>query len=122
MKIALLPDDFSVFQVTSIKDIKLVKPMFIGLTNDEISIVAPTDRVPHTTINCEDGWKAFQIQGVLDFSLVGILAKISSLLAEHSISIFAVSTYNTDYILVKETDATAAVAVLKEQNYEVINA
>ena len=50
----------------------------------------------------EDGWRAFRIQGVLDFSLIGILSKITSILAEHSIGVFAISTYNTDYIFVKE--------------------
>ncbi len=51
---------------------------------------------------CNDGWKAFRIQGVLDFSLIGILAKIATVLADNGISIFAVSTYNTDYVLIKK--------------------
>ena len=56
--------------------------------------------------------RAFRIQGVLDFSLIGILAKISGTLAEHQIGLFAVSTYNTDYILVKQEDLDRALAVL----------
>jgi hypothetical protein len=58
--------------------------------------------VPDNTIDRDDGWKAFRIVGVLDFSLIGILAKISRILATNEIGIFAVSTYNTDYILTKE--------------------
>ena len=50
----------------------------------------------------DDGWKMMRIQGVLDFSLIGILSKISAVLADNKIGIFAVSTFNTDYILVKE--------------------
>lgn len=119
MQINLLPDKFSVYQVTDLTNINLVKPMFIGITNDELSVVSPTNTVPEETIKREDNWKAFQIQGVLDFSLVGILAKISSILAENNISIFAVSTYNTDYVLVKEQVCTKAVEVLRNQQYEV---
>jgi len=61
-----------------------------------------TENVPDDAVLREDGWKAFGIQGVLDFSLIGILAKIATLLAEHSIGIMALSTYNTDYILTKK--------------------
>lgn len=61
-----------------------------------------TSEVPENTIQRDDGWKAFRIQGVLDFSLIGILAKIATILADNGISIFAVSTYNTDYILIKK--------------------
>ena len=55
-------------------------------------------------IQRDDGWKAFRIQGVLDFSLIGILAKIAAALADNGISIFAVSTYNTDYVLIKSKE------------------
>ena len=61
-----------------------------------------TKDVPPNTIQRDDGWKVFRIQGVLDFSLIGIMAEIAKLPAEHGISIFALSTYNTDYILVKK--------------------
>ncbi|MFM9597494.1 ACT domain-containing protein, partial [Streptomyces scabiei] len=81
---------------------------------------SPTPRVPEETVNREDNWKVFQIQGVLDFGLVGILAKISSVLAENNISIFAISTYNTDYILVKEYVCNKAVEILRTQKYEVL--
>ncbi len=79
-----------------------------------------TDKVPADTIEREDGWKAFKIEGVLDFSLVGILAKIAQLLADADISIFAVSTYNTDYILVKTEKQAAASAILTTNGYVVV--
>ena len=63
-------------------------------------------------------WSGFYIDGVLDFSLVGILAKLSSLLAEHGISIFAISTFNTDYILVRQEQE--AVRVLSAAGYQVM--
>lgn len=68
----------------------------------------------------DDGWKAFRIQGILDFSLIGILSKLSGILAEHKIGIFAVSTYNTDYILVKEANYEKALNVLAAEGYTVV--
>ena len=62
---------------------------------------------------CNDGWKAFRIQGVLDFSLIGILAKIDTVLADNGISIFAVSTYNTDYVLIKKENYQKALDILQ---------
>ena len=67
----------------------------------------------------EDGWRGFRIEGVLDFSLVGILSKLSTILAENQIGIFAVSTFNTDYILVKEENFDRAMDVLAAAGYEV---
>ncbi len=69
----------------------------------------------------EDGWRAFRIEGVLDFSLTGILSAISGILAENGIGIFAVSTYNTDYILVKAENLVKALDVLREAGYETDN-
>ena len=60
-----------------------------------------TAHAPARTLEREDGWRGFRIEGTLDFSLVGILSKLSGILAEAEIGIFAVSTYDTDYILVK---------------------
>lgn len=79
-----------------------------------------TKDVPPNTIQRDDGWKAFRIQGVLDFSLIGILAEVAKLLAEHGISIFALSTYNTDYILVKKEHYQKALELLENSGYEII--
>ena len=76
--------------------------VFIGKTDDELSLVRLTENVPQNITERDDGWKMMRIQGVLDFSLIGILSKISAVLADNKIGIFAVSTFNTDYILVKE--------------------
>ena len=62
---------------------------------------------------CDDSWKAFRIQGVLDFPLIGILAKIATVLADNGISIFAVSTYNTDYVLIKKENYQKALDILQ---------
>ena len=107
--------------VCKLESVKQIDPdkefFFVGKTEDEISLVCQTKDVPAQTLAREDGWKAFCIVGVLDFSLIGILAKISNILADNGVSIFAVSTYNTDYILVKEDKLAQALEVLAEQGF-----
>ena len=93
---------------------------FIGKTDEELSLVCKTEDVPQHTTERDDGWKGFRIQGVLDFSLIGILSKLSGILADHKIGIFAVSTYNTDYILVKEENFERALDVLASEGYTVV--
>lgn len=79
-----------------------------------------TESVPENTVAREDGWRAFRIQGELDFSLIGILAGISDILAANNIGIFVVSTYNTDYVLTKGNDFERAVGLLEDHGYTVI--
>lgn len=97
--------DYS-FSVCKVKDYSTVnfdsEYYFIGRTDEEYSLVCITENVPDNVIERDDNWKAFRMQGVLDFSLIGIFSQISSLLTENQIGIFAVSTYNTDYILMKK--------------------
>ena len=93
---------------------------FMAKTEEEFSLVCPTEETPPDTIAREDGWKAFRVQGQLDFSLTGILAKIAGILAESEIPIFVVSTYNTDYILVKQENFEKAVEVLSSKGYVII--
>lgn len=120
MLLTVLSEEFSVIQVSDISMIDLaISPLFIGQTADEISVVLPTKAITVSTLNREDYWKVFKIDGVLDFSLVGILAKLATILAEQSISIFALSTFNTDYILVKTADFEEAKKVLLHQDYQI---
>jgi hypothetical protein len=91
----------------------------ITKTEDELSIVCLQENIPDD-IKCEKDWRILKVEGPLDFSLVGILASISSLMAEAQISIFALSTYDTDYILVKENKIEAAINTLSKNNYHVI--
>lgn len=83
-------------------------------------MVCPTEELTgKNPIDREDGWSAMRIVGQLDFSLIGILAGISSVLAEQKIGIFVISTFNTDYILVKSAQLSRAVKCLSENGYEV---
>ena len=116
----LLNERFSVCKVSDFSKVDLTRQFcFIEKTDEENSLICETEAVPDNTAEREDGWKAFRIMGTLDFSLVGILAKISQLLAKAEIGIFAVSTYNTDYILTKEADYDRAVRVLAENGYAI---
>ena len=93
-------------------------------TSDELSLVAKTSLSlqDHQGLkNVSPNWRALRIVGELDFSLIGILAKISNILAEANISVFVISTFNTDYILVKEDKLEEAVVVLKANDIESIN-
>ncbi len=92
---------------------------FLSQTDEELSLVCKTEECPPCTTDREDGWRAFRIEGVLDFSLVGILAPIAQLLADAKIGIFAVSTYNTDYVLVKEESFDKAIDLLAEKGYNI---
>lgn len=122
MEIKALTDLFSVCKVEDATQIDLSKDFcFIAKTDEEISVVCPTKNVPAVTSARDDGWRGFRIQGTLDFSLIGILAKISAILAEQRIGIFAISTYNTDYIFVKEENFAKALKSLAEHGYKVIN-
>lgn len=121
MNLKRLEYDLTVCKVSDITDIDLGKEFFfIGKTDEEISLVCKTDDTPAATTERDDGWKGFRIEGVLDFSLIGILSKISGILADNKIGIFAVSTYNTDYILVKKENFDKALAVLSDAGYEVV--
>lgn len=121
MELFVLKHKFSVCKVTDLAQIHFDSEFcFLGKTDEEISLVCETEQVPQNVIAREDGWQAFRIQGVLDFSLIGILAKISAVLAEAKIGIFVVSTYQTDYILVKEASLRDALAALQAQGYQII--
>ena len=112
------------FSVCKVIDYSLVNMdaeySFIGKTDEEKSLVCITDDVPSNVVKRDDGWKGFRIQGVLDFSLIGILSKITEILAENSISIFAISTYNTDYVLIKKENYQKALDILEHSGYEIV--
>ena len=122
MNIELIDQVFSVCKVEDYTGVNVDQPFcFTGRTDEEKSLVCPVDEVPGNTISREDGWRAFRICGALDFSLIGILARISKILADNQIGIFAISTFNTDYILVKEENFVKAIFALKNAGYMIKN-
>lgn len=120
MEIKRIDYDFSVCKVADYSCVNLdTDYCFVGKTDEEKSLVCMTNDVPPNVIERDDGWKAFRIQGMLDFSLIGILSKISGILAENEIGIFAISTFNTDYILTKKENYQKALEVLKASGYRI---
>ena len=121
MQLKKLPYDLTVCKVASLADVDLDSEFFfLGKTDEELSLVCRTEDTPADTTERDDGWKGFRIEGVLEFSMVGILSKLSGILAENEIGLFAVSTYNTDYILVKEANFAKALEVLAAEGYTIV--
>lgn len=113
MEIEILKQTFSVCKVADCSHVRLDGGLcFIGKTDTENSLVCPIEDVPENTVCKSDNWRGLRICGTLDFSLVGILASAATMLAENNISIFAVSTYDTDYIFTKSDVFERAVGVL----------
>ncbi|MFX1511374.1 MAG: ACT domain-containing protein [Promethearchaeota archaeon] len=91
----------------------------ITRTEDEISLVL-SEKFLSSGWKAERGWRSFQMKGPLDFSLTGILASVAVPLAKANISIFVISTFDTDYFLVKENCLEEAISVLVTEGYEII--
>jgi len=122
MTLELLNDDYTIYKFKPEyivnKNISSEEFFSATKTKDELSIVA-RENLFNDFINAETGWKILKISGTLDFNLVGILSRISAVLAGTHISVFVVSTFNTDYIMVKKEKIKDAVNVLVDNGYEV---
>lgn len=120
MNIKVINKEFSVCKIEDVSMVNFEDEFcFVSKTDEEISLVCSSEYIPQKTIECDGGWRGFRVCGVLDFSLTGILAAIASILADNEIPIFAVSTYNTDYILIKEEYFQKAIKVLENSGYGV---
>ena len=120
MELKKLDFDLTVCKTASTADLDLNDPFyFIGRTDEEISLVCKTGDTPARTTARDDGWRGFRVQGVLDFSMVGVLSRLTGILAQNGIGIFAVSTYNTDYILVKAESFDRALDALAAEGYDI---
>lgn len=117
MILELLPQAFTVCKCTDRHCIPVGEFLFYSVTDQEISLVCPTPLVPSSATAREDGFRAFRIVGPLPFSMTGVLAGISSVLADAGVAIFAVSTYDTDYLFVRESQLPTAQKHLSDANY-----
>ena len=118
MELQRLEPDFTVCKIKHVEQVDLTREFtFLSKTDEEISLVCPTAHVPAGLIASEPNWRALKISGVLDFSLVGIIANIGAILTQAGISIFVISTYNTDYIFIKTQTFDRAVCALAEKGY-----
>jgi len=121
MNLKILAQAFTVCQLPDMSGVDFSKEfLFFSKTDEELSLVCETSAVPAIALAREDGWRGFRVGGVLDFSLVGILAQISGILAAQKISIFAESTNNTDYIFTKADVFDRATHVLSAAGYAIL--
>jgi hypothetical protein len=116
LTLSILDDACSVCRLAPAADLPHWLPAtgFVSITRtaDELSVVCPSEAVP-PPVRAKHGFRVLKIDGPLDFSLTGILSAVAGPLAEAGISIFAVSTYDTDYVLLKAKALTQAVTVLQ---------
>ena len=123
-KIQILNHEFTVHRLNS--DEKLPpesiksKYSWIAKTEDEFSVVCESG-IQLPSKKSESNWAAIKIVGPLDFSEVGIIAEISKILAEAGIGIFALSTFDTDYILIKKSKIEEAITALQKNGYSIEN-
>lgn len=120
MTLEILPMEFAVCKLPPDGAADLAVPFtFVSRTDAELSLVCPEEAVPDSALHAERGFRCLLVRGPLDFSLVGVLAGIAGCLAESGISLFAVSTYDTDYLLVKKEALPSAVEALTRRGYTV---
>jgi len=122
LKLQLIDGSFSIHKLSPKMAIPATvlesEVFFVAQTKDELSIVCSSE-IGMRHAKTEPDWACFMVVGPLDFTLTGILARISNALSQARISIFAISTFDTDYILVKESDLERAQKVLKDSGYHV---
>lgn len=118
VEIEIIEGRYSVCKVASLSASDLAAPFcFFARTDTELSLVCPDGRVPANALAREDGWRMLRVAGTLDFSLLGILAHITRVLADASVSVFAASTFDTDYLLVREERFADALTALRRAGY-----
>jgi len=108
--------DFSICKIRDVSGVDLSREfVFLSKTDEEVSLVCPSDCTPRDALAVEAGWRAFRIDGILDFGLVGVVADITGVLAAAGISVFVISTYNTDYVFMKCHDFDKGLALLRNR-------
>ncbi|WP_066307273.1 ACT domain-containing protein [Bacillus sp. FJAT-29814] len=124
MKLTILNSTFSVVKLPPNEPLPLwaiKSDVFFSITRtvEELSIVCPSECLPLNEVfkDAENDWKCMKVEGVLDFNLTGILASLANPLAENNISIFAISTFNTDYLLIKSHSIEKAKVILENEGH-----
>ena len=122
LKLSLLPHKYAVCQFHPDNHIPYWALMgdFVSLTrtHEELSIVCQQDNVP-ADVEAERGWHCVQVQGTFDFSEAGVNASLAVPLAEADISVLAIATYATDYLLIRERDVEQALQVLEQAGHSI---
>jgi hypothetical protein len=122
LTLSVLPERLGICRLSPNDDLPawITESSFLSITrtSEELSIVCVEQVIPEGTTS-EKGWWCLKVHGPLDFSLTGILSSLLHQLAKENISVFALSTYDTDYLLIKEIDLERAKAILVEEGHKV---
>jgi hypothetical protein len=122
LSLTVLPDALAVCRVppdTPVADVPLTGPFWSATrTRDELSLVIPEDQVPEGW-QAVPGWRCLQVQGPLDFELTGVISALTAPLADAGVSVFVVSTFDTDYVLVREPDLERACEALSALGHSI---
>jgi hypothetical protein len=122
LSLSILPNNFAICRLdkgAGIPDWALASSFFsLTRSAEELSVVCPQNLVPEG-IRRNAGWRCLKVEGPLDLSATGVLASLTNPLAQEGISVFAVSTYDTDYLLVKKKDLKKAVIVLSRNGHQI---
>ena len=120
LTLQVLPDEMTICKVKDLAQIDLSKELvFVGKTDEELSLVCKTPDAPAETTERDDGWRAFRFAGKLDLTLTGIMSKLAWSLAAYSIEIAPIATFNTDYVLVRKEKLDLAIRILKDEEYKI---
>ena len=122
LSLRILPDRMAVcrFEPTAPLPDWMGEAGFYSLTrtDEELTIVCPEAHLTPGAIS-ENGWRCFKVQGLLDFSEIGIIFSVTRPLAENGVSVFVISTFDTDYFMVKEKDLAKAIDALSAEGHEI---
>ena len=119
MKLCVKEGRYAVARLKAIADIPREGFMTLSVTEEEISLVCREDQIPACAEKMETGFSLIKIEGTLDFSLVGIIAKVSGILTACKIPLFCVSTFDTDYFLVYSDKLEKAIDALAGAGYQI---
>jgi hypothetical protein len=120
LNLTVLQDEFSVWRLPADAPLPSIEAgglLSITRTDDELSIVSSSN-VP-AGVTAETGWRCLRVEGPLSFELTGVLADLSAPLARAGIPVFVISTYDTDYVLVKAVDLEQACSALRDKGHAI---
>ena len=121
MEIQVLPQSFTVAKIDDISVVELEDPFtFVSVTDAEISVVCKTEAAPLLYAAREDGWRGLRVTGALDFAMIGVLSRLTAILAAEDIPVFVISTFDTDYIFIKEDYLSCGLNALEEEGQTII--
>jgi len=121
MKLRTIDKEFSICKLKDYSKINFdAEYCFISKTSEENSLLCLKEDAPMDALQIQDGYRGFYIDGILDFSLIGIIAKIAAILAQYKIPVIVESTYNTDYIFVSNDNYKKALKCLSDEGYQII--